>query len=358
MTAHDSGWNGQASRPPEVELPPPDEFWDDDELEFLERRIARRDRPRQMRRGSQPAFRDATETGAGRILGELTDAGEGAAVPMTYKPARFEAGWLRASLRSFYEQELIVDVLAQVKGGKEANVYRCQAHPRLGGALLAANVYRPRRFRNLANDQLYREGRPVLTGDGRPVRATDHRVMRALGKKTAFGVQVQHTSWLMYEYATLEKLHRAGGAVPRPVGSNENAILMEYQGDARRAAPALQEIRLSSRQARPLLTEVLRNIELLLQNGLVHGDLSAYNILYWNRRVTLIDFPQVTQVHTNRNAEAILQRDVKRVCDYFRRQGVPSDPVAIAADLWERYGETDYGEPGLVNEEDNLPARS
>src|SRR5262249_32127631 len=273
----------------------------------------------------RPVFRDVAEEGQGRIVGELTDAGEEVAYPMTYKPARFETVWLRSSLRSFYEQDLIVDVLAQVKGGKEANVYRCRAHPRTGVVLLAAKVYRPRQFRNLSNDQLYREGRPILTGEGRPAKPTDQRIMRALGKKTAFGVQVQHTSWLMYEYTTLERLHQAGGAVPRPFGSNENALLMGYQGDERRAAPTLHEVRLGRREAPRLFAEVFRNVELLLQHGLVHGDLSAYNVLFWAGQVTLIDFPQVIDVRTNRNARFIFDRDVRRVCEYFARQGVRSD---------------------------------
>ena len=76
-----------------------------------------------------------------------------------YVPARFEAAWLRASIASFYEEEWISDVLASVKGGKEANVYRCQAHPNTGEQLLAAKVYRPRQFRNLRNDKAYRDGR-------------------------------------------------------------------------------------------------------------------------------------------------------------------------------------------------------
>ena len=86
----------------------------------------------------------------------------------------------------------------------------------------------------------------------------------------------------------------------------------------------------------------------MLQHGLIHGDLSAYNILYWEGEVTLIDFPQVTEVHSNRNARFILERDVKRVCQYFARQGVSHDAAAIADDLWERYGESDYGMPDLA----------
>lgn len=299
------------------------------------------------RRKRAPLFRDSTEEALGRIASEsLAEAAE-SGLPMTYRPARFETVWLASSLRSFYDQELIVDVLAQVKGGKEANVYRCRAHPRAGGGLVAAKVYRPRRLRNLANDRLYREGRPVLTADGRPVKTTDHRILRAIGKKTAFGLEVKHTSWLMYEYATLEQLHRAGGAVPEPLGANENAILMGYRGDEREAAPTLQEVSLGRREARSLFAEALRNVELLLSLGLVHGDLSAYNILYWEGAITLIDFPQVTSVHGNPSARTILDRDLRRVGEYFARQGVRSDSARLAADLWERYGAKDYPEPQL-----------
>lgn len=348
MTAHDRSFTESPFAEANPTLPTALGNDDDDESDVAAEYFRPEQATRPGRRGRRPAFRDASETDDGRIVSELTEAGEVAGYRMTYRPARFESVWLRASLRSFYDQELIVDVQAQIKGGKEANVYRCLAHPRTGAELLAAKVYRPRRFRNLSNDSLYRQGRPVLTGDGRPVKPTDQRIMRALGKKTEFGVQVQHTSWLMYEYTTLERVHGAGGAVPRPVGANENAILMGYQGDARRAAPALQEVSLGSRTARSLFREVLRNVELLLQHGLVHGDLSAYNILYWDGHVTLIDFPQATLVHANRNAFAILQRDVKRVCDYFARQGVREDPVAIAEELWERFGELDYGEPDVL----------
>jgi len=83
---------------------------------------------------------------------------------------------------------------------------------------------------------------------------------------------------------------------------------------------------------------VLRNIELMLQHNLIHGDLSAYNILYWQGRVVIIDFPQVTDLRTNRQAEQILHRDIRRVCEYFARQGVPSEPDALMARLWDQYG--------------------
>jgi RIO kinase 1 len=69
----------------------------------------------------------------------------------------------------------------------------------------------------------------------------------------------------------------------------------------------------------------------------VHGDLSAYNILYWDGAITLIDFPQVTSLHANRNAYPILERDVVRVCEYFARQGARADGLGLARAMWTRY---------------------
>ncbi|MGI6206702.1 MAG: RIO1 family regulatory kinase/ATPase [Anaerolineae bacterium] len=256
---------------------------------------------------------------------------------ITYQPARYESGWLLDSLRGFFEQDYITDVLAMVKGGKEASVYRCRAHPATGETLLAAKVYRPRKFRNLRNDKMYREGRQILTADGRPVKSTDHRIMRALGKKTDFGVQVAHTSWLMHEYNIMSQLYRAGAAVPRPIAAGDNAVLMAYVGDENIGAPTLSEVDLGPGEPEPLFAEVMRNVELMLSHGVVHGDLSAYNLLYWEGAITVIDWPQVTNVTTNRQARFIFNRDVTRVCQYFATQGVHRDPAALAEELWQRY---------------------
>jgi RIO kinase 1 len=295
---------------------------------------------RQARRRRKPKVNHKPKKSQKQIIAEVADTtGVEGGFNTTYHPARYEAGWLLASLRSFYDQNLISDVMAQVKGGKEASVYRCQAHPATGIELLAAKVYRPRRFRNLRNDQMYRQGREIMGTDGRPVRANDHRLMRAVHKRSDFGVQVRHTSWLMYEYTTLENLHNAGGAVPQPIAADDNAILMEYIGDEQTAAPALNEITLEKSEARFLFEKVLHNIELMLQHNIIHGDLSAYNILYWQGDITLIDFPQVTNSRTNPKAHFIFQRDVTRICDYFGHQGVECNSQAIVDDLWARYAE-------------------
>ncbi|HEX2915970.1 MAG TPA: RIO1 family regulatory kinase/ATPase [Chloroflexia bacterium] len=301
-------------------------------------------------RGRMPEAHHVPKKKQSQVLEEIVEAtGLEGGFNTTYQPAQYEKVWLLSSLRVFYDEHLISDVLAMVKGGKEASVYRCQAVSHTGLDLVAAKVYRPQMFRNLRNDKMYREGRQILTGEGRIVKRTDHRIMRAIGKKTAFGEQVQHSSWLLYEYTTLLKLHQAGAAVPQPHAVGDNAIIMDYIGDSRRSAPTLNEIKLDGRQARQLFQEVLRNIELMMQQGFVHGDLSAYNMLYWDERLTLIDFPQVTDIRTNRNARFILQRDIMRVCEYFSRQGVRCNADAITEDLWQRYGSSE--EEGELLEE-------
>ena len=297
---------------------------------------------RRRRRKPAPRTRHIPKVAETEMVAGLGDLeGLEGGFETTYHPGRYEEGWLLSSLRAFYDQTLITDVLAQVKGGKEANVYCCAAHPSTGRPLLAAKVYRPHQFRTLRNDKVYREGRDILTSAGRPVKTTDHRIMRAIGKKSTFGRQVMHTSWMMHEYTAMERLYDAGGAVPQPVAASDNAILMGYRGDAGVAAPTLNEVDLDREEAAVLFQEVLRNVELMLQHHLVHGDLSAYNILYWEGEITLIDFPQVTDVRTNNRARAILGRDIKRVCQYFRRLGVRRDPTATLDELWSRYVEID-----------------
>ncbi len=291
---------------------------------------------RQARKTPKPKKTDADFMAA---LADETVGLEGG-FHITYKPARFEEAFLRDSVRAFFDMALITDILAQVKGGKEASVYRCVGHPTLEAPFVAAKVYRPRKLRNLSNDAMYREGRVVLKEDGQAIKASDHRIQRALNKKTTYGVQVAHTSWLMYEFKTLERLHQVGAAVPKPYATSENAILMAYIGDDYRAAPTLHESSLNAGEAPQLFADVIHNIDLMLQQGWIHGDLSAYNILYWAGKITLIDFPQVVNVANNAHAYTILERDITRVCQYFAIQGVQSKPTQIAKELWTRHQRT------------------
>jgi RIO kinase 1 len=105
-----------------------------------------------------------------QILAGLTDdlSDVNLGFDTTYRPSRYESDWLLQSLWTFYDEGLISDVLGMVKGGKEASVYLCESHPATGLGLLAAKVYRPRMFRNLRNDAMYRQGREILVAGGNP----------------------------------------------------------------------------------------------------------------------------------------------------------------------------------------------
>ena len=254
----------------------------------------------------------------------------------TYKAARFEEAWLLDSLAELADLEWISDVLRKVKGGKEASVYLCKGGKAADAPLVAAKIYRPRTLRNLKNDHQYRIGRAELDESGSVIR--DDRTLRATQKRTEYGEEVRHQSWIAYEFLTLEALYAAGADVPKPYAMERNAILMGYVGDVASAAPPLSAVNLERDEARQLFDRVMYNIDLLLKHDRIHGDLSAYNILYWNGDVTLIDFPQVVAPENNPQAWNIFLRDVTRVCDYFAAQGVRSDPRKLAADLWTDHG--------------------
>jgi RIO kinase 1 len=257
----------------------------------------------------------------------------------TYKAARFEEAWLLGSLFEIAEHQWISDVLRKVKGGKEASVYLCKPGAAIPNTeFVAVKVYRPRMLRNLRNDGLYRQGRTDLDSEGRQV--IDDGMLHAMKKKTEYGRELLHQSWIAYEFTAMEELHAAGADVPEPYTMANNAILMEFIGDMGVSAPALNEVTLERAEANTLFERVLFNLDILLKHERIHGDLSAYNILYWEGDITLIDFPQVISPKVNRHAFTIFERDVKRVCDYFIQQGVKSDPKSLALDLWTSHGFT------------------
>ena len=244
--------------------------------------------------------------------------------------------WVLSSLATFYEDDLISDVLAVVKSGKEATVYCCAAHPSTGLDYVAAKVYRPRMFRSLRNDAVYRASRPQFDARGREGRGA--RRWNATAKETEHGRAAMVSAWIRYEYETQLLLYNAGADAPRPLAQSGNALLMEYiGGEPGTPAPLLREVALDRAEAGPLFERVQRNIELWLACDRIHGDLSPYNMLYWEGAITIIDFAQAVDPRYNPAVAELLARDIARVCQYFARFGVEADPSALASDLWERY---------------------
>lgn len=274
------------------------------------------------------------------IVTDLTDFVDDASawVP-TYAasldPKHHEREWLIESLAGFYRDNIITDVIRRVKGGKEANVYCCTANPAAGVELIAAKLYRPRILRTLKNDAIYKAGRILRGEDGKQIKGRRDKL--AIQQKSTYGKYLDMVWWIGNEFGVQKALFEAGADVPRPLGHNGNTILMDYLGDEWVPAPTLSDISLDREEAADLFEIVMENIKLMLDNHLVHGDLSAFNILYWEGKISIIDFPQVVNARTNPNAQALFQRDIKRICDYFSRYKVRSDPAQIARDLWIPY---------------------
>ena len=230
-------------------------------------------------------------------------------------------------IKTFFDNGWIAELLFPVKSGKEATVYCCRAHPRHGEGFFALKVYRPRDHRSFRDAAIYQEGR--VLGDA--------RATRAVKSKSRFGRAVEFGRWLQHEFATLRLLHAAGADVPRPIALGGNAILLEFVGEGDCPAPQLHALQLSATEAETLLEQALRNIEIMLACHVVHGDLSAFNILRTAGRLHIIDFPQAVDARSNRNAAMLLSRDVANVCRYFASQGADAEPGTFASELWDLY---------------------
>ncbi len=228
-------------------------------------------------------------------------------------------------MAQFGGQGLITDVLGVIGDGKEATVYCCRADPSTGVELLAAKVYRAQKFRAFSGARRYAGHRVVL----------DERVDRAMKTKTDKGRRMAHHAWIAWEWETLCTLHDAGASVPNPLAASDDAILMEYLGDEAAAAPKLRHVELEPDEARTALARLLQEVELLLDCHLVHGDLSAYNVLWWEGRPRIIDVPQSIDLHASRDGYALLRRDVANLERYFAQYGLSAGDFADQA--WRRY---------------------
>jgi RIO kinase 1 len=205
--------------------------------------------------------------------------------------------------------------LGILKSGKESEVHLVA---RSGGgrtALLAEKRFKAREFRSFRNDFLYRG---AWEEGGR-------RESRAIAKATRFGHEVLHARWIENEWANLVHLHAAGVTVPPPVELLEDGFRMAFIGDGRVAAPRLSAVDLDTATAKRVWHELLEELAAMVAADRVHGDLSAYNVLWWHERAVLIDFSQTVDATTHVSARDLLLRDIGALGGYFTRRGVRYD---------------------------------
>lgn len=229
-------------------------------------------------------------------------------------PALFPSDWLADAPYEEFD-------LGVLKAGKESEVYLVSRTGPTRTCRMAEKRFKPRLQRGFRNDYLY----AGVWGEG------TFREDRAVKKRTRFGQEVLQSRWINNEWTTLGRLHAAGVTVPPPVERVENGYRMAFIGDGDRAAPRLADVDLDVITARRVWRELQREIRLILDAELVHGDLSAFNVLWWHDRPVLIDFSQAVDVVTHPAARDLLRRDVERSAGYFRRQGVAVDLEAALA---------------------------
>jgi RIO kinase 1 len=229
-------------------------------------------------------------------------------------PGLFPSDWLADA--PYEDRDLGV-----LKAGKESEVYLVSRTGPTRMCLMAEKRFKPRLQRGFRNDYLY----VGVWGEG-----TRHET-RAMKKRTRFGQEFLHWKWIEHEWTTLERLHDAGVTVPPPVERVESGYRMAFIGDGERAAPRLADIDLDLVTARRVWRELQREIGRMLEAELVHGDLSAFNVLWWRERPVIIDFSQAVEAVTHPAARDLLRRDVERTAAYFRRQGVVIDLDAALA---------------------------
>ncbi len=188
------------------------------------------------------------------------------------------------------------------------------------GTLEALGVQRASAFRH---DVQYREGRQFRKSRDR----------RAVEKMTTHGKHLLQDRWTGVEHDTMTKLWHAGAPVPFPIDFGEDMFDLEYIGDEDSAAPQLNSARLDGPNLTSAFTQLIDGLRTITAAGFAHGDLSAYNILWWKGRLVFIDFPQALDIAANPQGLNFLHRDVVNVCTWFARRGHDSDPDEVFADL-------------------------
>lgn len=209
-------------------------------------------------------------------------------------------------LQPLVEDGLIDEVLSQLMSGKEAQIFvvRC------GGIKRCAKVFKEATNRSFKQAVQYQEGRNVRNS----------RRARAMSKKTRFGQQEQEAAWLNAEVEALQRLAAAGVRVPEPFGFVDGVLLMELICDAEgNVAPQLGEVELTVEQARNYHQRIIGEIVRMLCAGLVHGDLSPFNVLVDSDGPVIIDLPQAVDAAGNNNAGMMLERDVDNMRAWFSR---------------------------------------
>jgi RIO kinase 1 len=222
------------------------------------------------------------------------------------------------------EDGLVDKVLRELMSGKEAKVYVVQC----GDEIRCAKVYKEANLRSFHQAVDYTEGRKVKGS----------RQARAMAKGSRYGRKEQEAAWQSAEVDALYKLAAAGVRVPHPYGFYEGVLLMELVRDENgEPAPRLNDLKLTPEVAREYHAMLIRQVVLMLCAGIVHGDLSEFNILVDDKGPVIIDLPQAIDAAANNNASRMLERDVANLAHYFGQFAPELLETKYGKEIWDIY---------------------
>ncbi len=222
------------------------------------------------------------------------------------------------------EDGLIDDVTRQLMSGKEAMVFVVLC----GDEVRCAKVYKEANKRSFRQSVDYTEGR----------KTKNSRQARAMQKGSKYGRESQEAAWQSAEVDALYRLANAGVRVPTPYNFYEGVLLMELvTGDDGNAAPRLNDVQLSAAIALKYHAFLIEQVVKILLAGIVHGDLSEFNILVGSDGPVIIDLPQAVDAAGNNHAKDMLARDVKNLADYFGQFAPELLNTQYAKEIWALY---------------------
>jgi RIO kinase 1 len=241
-------------------------------------------------------------------------------------------------IQPLIEEGLVDEVMRQLMSGKEATVYvvRC------GEEIRCAKVYKEASQRSFRQAASYQEGRKVKNS----------RQARAMEKGTNYGRKMQEEAWQNAEVDALYRLAAAGVRVPKPYICFEGVLLMDLVTDeSGNAAPRLNDVELSEQQALNYHAQLVRQVVLMLCAGVIHGDLSEFNILVDGDGPVIIDLPQAIDAASNTEAAALLERDVNNLASYFSQYAPQLKHTQYGKEIWLLYT------AGLLSPDSQLTGR-
>ena len=241
-------------------------------------------------------------------------------------------------IQPLVDDGLVDKVLRQLMSGKEATVYVVQC----GESIRCAKVYKEASKRSFKQAVLYNEGRKVRNG----------RRARAMQKNSKFGREQQENIWQTAEVDALYKLADAGVRVPQPYGCFEGVLLMDLITDEEGfAAPRLNDVSMSEEQAFEDHLDIMNYVVRMLTVGIVHGDLSEFNVLVDEWGPVIIDLPQAVDAAANNNAKRMLLRDVDNMTRYYAQFAPQLAKTRYGQEIWTLY------EAGLLSSDTVLTGK-